>query len=111
MQRKQFRNQLKQIKKKWPSNIRPVLLPTGDIRIVRSFTHEDLLAYGIKSVKDLQGMQNTLEENIVAQDAEKVVQEFIELLKTTLNSGLSPHITIPLLEEFFPGIHDEILPL
>lgn len=108
MHEKYLRNQLKKIKKKWPSNLRPILQDNGSIRIVRSFDAESLLSFGIKTAQDLQCHQSILEKNIVTQDSEKVIQEFIGLLKTTFNSGLSPQITIPLLEEFFPGIYEEL---
>lgn len=108
MTAKELKKQLRKLKKKWPQNLRPVFLPNGDIRIIRSMDAETLRSMGIKTVQDLRDQQKIFENNIVTSQEHNVVQEFIELVGTNARSELSPIIAFPMFEEFFPGILDDI---
>jgi hypothetical protein len=49
MTKKELKNRLKKIKTKWPQHIQPVFLKSGEIRIVRSVSINDLISRGIKN--------------------------------------------------------------
>lgn len=105
---KELKKQLRKLKKKWPQNLRPVFLPNGDIRIIRSMDAEALQLMGIKTFQDLRDQQKILENNIVTSQEHSVVEEFINLARANARSELSPIISFPMFEEFFPGILDDI---
>jgi hypothetical protein len=107
MSEKYLRRKLKKIKKKWPSKLRPLFMPGGEIRFVRSFSADTLLSHGIKNVEDLTDKMKVLESSLVTPKENEIVEEFVALVNLITDS-LPVCVAFSIFEEFFPGIFDEL---
>ena len=107
MTEKEFKKRLKKIKKKWPQHIMPVFLKSGEIRIVRTVSIDELTSRGIKNIEGLSAKTKMLENKLTTPGEIKLIEEFVSLVQNQPDS-LSASVTFPIFEKYFPGILDEL---
>ena len=108
MNEKQIKKQLKKIRKNWPDYLKPELLPNGQLRVIRSLYRDDLESLGISNIGDLIKKKFPLEESTcLTQQGSEVSQKLVELW-VKIAKETDPEISAPLLENYFPGIFDEV---
>ncbi len=104
---KYLHNQLKKVKKKWPVNLKPYLLPTGQLQVVESCDQETLQAKGISSLEDLMNNQHKLTPPQPSNNNDKAVKKLMALIEE-MSSFESPEKSIPILQEYFPDILERL---
>lgn len=100
---KNVEKKLSKISKNWPKNLKPYLLPTGQLQVVNSYDQSSLRSQGVVSFTDL--FQANLESNSKQQD--KLIQELIETISELVNSE-SPNSSFIILKKYFPEILEKI---
>lgn len=102
---KYYRNQLKKIKKQWPSHIRPYLLPNGQLRLVKSHDGEALHQLGIVTAEDIFNHQFTGKE-VLSSEEEKLAKRLAALISEMQSA--SPETFQQILTDYFPNILERL---
>jgi hypothetical protein len=102
---KYLRTKLKKIKKNWPNHLIPYLLPSGQLRIVKSHDEKALQLLGINSLEEFLKRPPIPNKGFSPKE-KKIVDKLSSLLCEI--QPLFPGGIPVFVEEYFPSIFERL---